>query len=211
MQNIVIIGCVREDYKVDNKLAWWDVLNSINVAELSKDYRNLYFEFLHREFKEIVTREDQTPLLKTFSKAFEYLDKYVNNRFAKVEFNEQEFDEAVAEIDHDEWYYKFLSNKSMTISINSGVTLIQTPIHVCNQNSVLILPFILNQIQHLDNPVLACDKGFIVDCDQEDRYYKISDQFFRDIQRECAEHKIRYIEYIGCWQDICSGDSCGNE
>ena len=71
--------------------------------------------------------------------------------------------------------------------------------------SALIFPLIIDQIKHLENPVLVCSKEFIADCDQQDEYYKISDSFFSVIQAECAKHKISYVEYAGnYWQDIYS-------
>lgn len=210
MQNIVIVGYVQQGYRVDNQLSWFDVLKNVNIANLNEKYRDLYFASLYRELKDAVTRTDEPPLMETYKIIFEYLDKYFSAPFTKVKFNEQEFDEVIAGIKQDSGIYQLLSNKSTNVVINSSVTLIHTPGHVCSQQSALILPLIIDQIKHLENPVLVCSKEFIVDCDQEDdydqdgRYYKISDQFFRNIQRECIEHNIQYIEYIGCWQDIYS-------
>lgn len=203
MRNIVVIGGLNHNCRVDNIVDYKDVIKHCNIAKLDDHIRKEFLRWLKSSLLASVNRYilygNQIEFPQDYNGLLRYLQKHLE-KHSLCEFNEAEFDAAVAMLNPKDFLRQVLSNKSDSFSINSGVTLIQTPQHICGHTNALLLPFVVDKMKELENATLICHKWFLKACPDDEvtsSYYKISDHFMNYVHSKCNENKINYLEYIG--------------
>lgn len=205
--NITIIGTVGPDFHIDHHYKLREVMSSMDLSKLNDKYRDIYLRFLHKEICDGVCRGPNnltsTPYEELVTVLQDYIDK--NSKYnPKIDFLDEPFAQAVAKIDKSNWLYEFLSPKVKNNIIGGGINLIEARGHLCNEHLAMILPYVLDSIKNLDNPILACSSEFISGCvEMEENYYKISDRFHRKFLYDCYHAGVQYLEYTGQhWRQI---------
>ena len=200
-KNITIIGTVGPNFHIDHRYTLREVMSSINLSKLNDKYRDIYLRFLHKEIGDGTCSGPNNQTTRPYEELITVLQDYIdkNSKYnPKIDFLDEPFAQAVAKIDKSNWLYEFLSPKVANNIIGGGINLIEAGGHLCNEHLAIILPYVVDSIKHLDNPILACSSEFISGCVEiEENYYKISDRFHRKFLYDCYHAGVQYIEYTG--------------
>lgn len=213
-KNITIIGNVAADYHVDTKYKILDLIPEFDMSQLSEKLRDVVLRYLDVHINEFMEIEnDHTKkILGSCQDLAKVLENYVNqNKENSTEFifSAHEFYQALDKIEYKS-LYKLLKRKTPNTRLGKGINLIRADAFPSSALSALILPYVLDSIKYLENPILICNQDFIRNSFPHnltrygiDQNYKISDEFNRKFIFDCKKAGVLYIEYYGDeWRQI---------
>lgn len=213
-KNITIIGNVAADYHVDTEYKILELIPEFDMSQLSSKLRDLVLRYLHIHISAFIQIENETAkkILGSCLDLVKVLEKYVSQNkenSSEFIFFSHEFYQAVDKIEYEP-LYKLLKRKTPNIRLDKGINLIRADTFPSAALSALILPYVLDSIKHLENPILICSQDFIrnsfghnlTQCGI-DNNYKISDRFNRQFIFDCKKAGVLYIEFYGNeWRQI---------